>query len=334
MENKSFKDYQSKVAVTWCPGCGDYGILNAIQKSMAELGLKNEDVAVVSGIGCSSRFPYFMDTYGFHSIHGRGLTVASGVKMGNPNLSVWQITGDGDAMAIGGNHFIHSIRRNFDINVVLFNNEIYGLTKGQFSPTTKLGKKTSSSPYGTLEHPFNPGSLVLGAGGSFFARSLDTNVKLSTEILQAAHEHKGLTVTEVIQNCVIFSSEHHDIINENKTETQIVLRHGERMIYGKKKDKGLILDENLELKAVVIGENGITEEDILIHDAKRKSPFLHMKLIEMKVPELPTAFGVIRSVEAPVYEDLMMKQIEEVKKTKNYKSCVDFFHSGDTWEVK
>lgn len=336
MENtkKTFKDFKSKIDVTWCPGCGDYGILNSIQKAMAELNLNKEDVAVVSGIGCSSRFPYFMETYGFHSIHGRGLTVASGVKMANPKLSVWQITGDGDAMAIGGNHFIHSIRRNFDINVVLFNNEIYGLTKGQFSPTSEMGKITATSPYGTIETPFNPGNLVVGSGGNYFARSMDTNVKLTTEILKDAHQHHGLTVTEVIQSCVIFSRGHHDKIMENKDENTIILRHGEKMIFGKKKDKGLILDENHELKVVVIGENGITEEDLLVHDAYTTDRFLHSRLIRMKLPELPIALGVIRDVDAPVYEDELEKQITEQKAKKNYKSCIDFFKDGDTWEVK
>lgn len=331
---KTVKDFKSKVDVTWCPGCGDYGILNSIQKAMVELDLEREEVAVISGIGCSSRFPYFMETYGFHTIHGRGLTLASGVKMGNPDLSVWHITGDGDSMAIGGNHFIHSIRRNFDINVIIFNNEIYGLTKGQFSPTSKIGKRTNTSPYGSLEKPFKPGNLVLGAGGNFFARSLDTNVKLTTEILVEGHKHKGLAVTEVIQSCVIFSKEHHDLINENKSETQLVVKHGEKMLYGKKKDKGIILNKNFKLEAVVIGENGITEEDILVHDAHCESSYIHGQLIEMKLPDFPTVFGVIRDVEAPVYETQLFEQIEEVQSKKSFTSCIDLFKAGDTWEVK
>jgi 2-oxoglutarate ferredoxin oxidoreductase subunit beta len=328
------KDFKSANEVRWCPGCGDHAIMNAIQRVMAGLGYNKANYAVISGIGCSSRFPYYMNTYGFHTIHGRGAAIASGVKSANPDLQVWQITGDGDAMAIGGNHFIHTIRRNIDMNLVLFNNKIYGLTKGQYSPTTDFGAKTKTSPYGTIEEPFVPGQLVLGAKGNFYARTIDGNLKMSQEIFENAARHKGTSVVEVLQNCVIFNSGIHEEITkgEDRGDKQIYLKHGEKMIFGNNKDKGLVL-ENGKLKAVTIGKDGYTIDDVLVHDAKEESLYMHGALINMQLPEMPVAFGVIRAVEATPYDVAMEEQIAEVKKESKIKCMDDLLHSGNTWEV-
>lgn len=310
-------------------------LLMPCQKAMAELGYPKESWAVISGIGCSSRFPYYMNTFGFHTIHGRAAAIASGAKSANPNVNILQVSGDGDALAIGGNHFIHSIRRNIDITTLVFNNEIYGLTKGQYSPTTKLGTKTKTSPYGTIETPFNPGELVIGAQGKFFARSLDMNINLTAEVIEAGVRHKGTSVIEVLQNCVIFADGAHAAITdkENKEDRQLILRHGEPMIFGKNRDKGLMLT-NTGLKVVEIGKNGITEADILVHDAHSLNPSIHWMLVHMKAPEYPVALGVIRDVEGDTYNDALEAQIEEVKAKSNIRSVTDLLNSGDTWEVK
>lgn len=329
------KDFKSDQEVRWCPGCGDHAILNAIQRAMAELGYKREDYAFISGIGCSSRFPYYMNTYGFHGIHGRASAIASGTKVANPRLSVWQITGDGDAMAIGGNHFIHAIRRNIDINIVLFNNEIYGLTKGQYSPTSQKGAVTKTSPYGTVENPFHPGELVIGAQGKFFARSIDTNIQLSTEIFIEAAKSEGTSVIEVLQNCVIFNDKTHAAITDKefKEERQIILKHGEPMIFGKNRDKGLVL-EFMKLKVVKIGEKGITENDLLVHNATENNPGIHTMLANMRYPNYPVALGVIRNVSAPTYDMAVEEQIKKVKAGSPIKNMDDLLRSGNTWEVK
>ncbi len=328
------KDFKSSNEVRWCPGCGDYAIMNAVQKTMAEMGVSHEEFAVISGIGCSSRFPYYMSTYGFHSIHGRATAIASGVKVANPKLNVWVMTGDGDAMAIGGNHFIHLVRRNIDLNVVLFNNKIYGLTKGQYSPTTDRGFVTKTSPFGTIEDSFVPGQLVLGARGTFFARAVDMNVKHTQEVLKGAAEHKGTSIVEVLQNCVIFNDGIHKEIADPKfrAERQLFLEHGKPMIFGEERDKGIIWSTK-GLQVAKIGENGITEEDILVHDAKCVDPTIHMALINMSRPDFPIAVGVIRSVDAPVYDQEMKKQIETVQ-AKRKVTCMDeLLRSGNTWVV-
>lgn len=329
------KDFKSDQEVRWCPGCGDHGIINSVQKAMAELGYPRESWAIVSGIGCSSRFPYYMNTYGFHTIHGRAAAIASGLKNANRKLNVLQISGDGDALAIGGNHFIHAIRRNVDITILLFNNEIYGLTKGQYSPTTKLGTKTKTSPYGTIEHPFNPGELTIGAQGKFFARSIDTSIALTSEVMQAAVKHEGTSVVEILQNCVIFAVGVHALITDKelKDDRQIVLHHGESMIFGKNKDKGLVLSKSGELKVVEIGKEGVTEKDVLIHDAHNPNPFLHWMLVNMQAPLFPVALGVIRDVEAHTYDQALDEQIEEVKNISKIHCMDDLLNSGDTWEV-
>ncbi len=332
-------DFKSDQEVRWCPGCGDHAILNAVQRAFVDIAEKRDiphnKFAVVSGIGCSSRFIYYMRTFGFHTIHGRANAIATGVKVANPDLSVWVATGDGDAMAIGGNHFIHSIRRNVDLNVILFNNEIYGLTKGQYSPTSKLGKITKTSPYGTVESPFNPGELVIGAKGTFFARSVDADVMLTKDVMVEGGCHKGLSIVEVLTNCVIFNDKTFAEFAGTKTLRQantITLKHGEKMVYGENKEKGLVLD-GLKLKVVTIGEDGYTMDDILTHDAQQIDTTLHTMLASMKYPEYPVALGVIRSVDAPVYDAEVERQIEEVKATAKIKSMSDLLTSGETWTI-
>jgi len=328
------KDFKSDQEVRWCPGCGDHAVLNAVQKALSELGIPKEKFAFISGIGCSSRFPYYMNTYGFHGIHGRASAIATGVKIANPELSVWQITGDGDALAIGGNHFIHVVRRNLDINIILFNNEIYGLTKGQYSPTSEKGLVTKTSPFGTIEEPFSVGELVIGAKGKFFARTVDANVTLSTQIYIDAARHKGASVIEVLQNCVIFNDGIHEKVTgkEVRDDRTLILKHGEPMIFGKESDKGLIL-EGLKLKVVKIGENGITEKDILVHDTAEPNPGIQYMLANMKYPEYPVALGVIRAVPGPTYEKELENQVEQVKSRSKIKNMDDLLNSGSVWDA-
>ncbi len=336
--NYTPQDFKSDQEVRWCPGCGDHAILSAVQKALPEvskqLKYNLERYVFVSGIGCSSRFPYYVNTFGFHGIHGRASAIATGVKVANPSLSVWQVTGDGDALAIGGNHFIHAVRRNIDINILLFNNQIYGLTKGQYSPTSPLGAITKTSPFGTVEHPFRPGELVIGAQGKFFARSLDVDVKLTAEIMVEAAKHDGTSVVEILQNCVIFNDGAYDYITdrEYRDDRVIVLRHGEKMVFGKNRDKGLILS-GLSLKVVTIGQGGFTMDDILVHDAYNPNPGVHMMLANMEYPDYPVALGVIRNVKDSTYDDNVRDQVLEVMKTAKIKSVDDLLNSGDTWEV-
>jgi 2-oxoglutarate ferredoxin oxidoreductase subunit beta len=330
----TLKDFKSENEVRWCPGCGDYAIMNAVQRTMADMNVPHEKFAVISGIGCSSRFPYYMSTYGFHSIHGRAAAIASGVKSANPELSVWVITGDGDSLAIGGNHFIHTVRRNIDLNVILFNNKIYGLTKGQYSPTTDRGFVTKTSPNGTIEDSFVPGQLVLGARGTFFARAVDSNVKHNQLVFAEAAKHQGTSIVEVLQNCVIFNDGIHAQIADPKhrAERQLFLEHGKPMRFGHDNEKGLIVEKG-RLKVAVIGENGVTEDDILVHDAKEVDPYLHMQLINMSMPDFPIAMGVIRAVDAPVYDQELEKQVAEVSATRKINSVDELLKSGNTWEV-
>lgn len=330
----TIKDFKSENEVRWCAGCGDFAIMNAVQRTMAGMGVPREKFAVISGIGCSSRFPYYMSTFGFHTIHGRATAVASGVKLANPDLNVWVITGDGDGLAIGGNHFIHLVRRNIDMNVILFNNRIYGLTKGQYSPTCDRGKVTKTSPFGTVEDPFVPGQLVIGARGNFFARSIDGNLKLSQSVFESAANHKGTSVVEVLQNCVIFNHGIHAEINDpaHRADRQLILEHGKPMLFGADNNKGLVF-ENAKLKVVEIGKNGVSEDDILVHDANEIDSTLHMALINMTLPDMPVALGVIRAVPNLVYDTEMVEQINQVQKTRKI-TCVDeLLNSGNTWEV-
>ena len=337
MEEKVYKaaDFKSDQYVRWCPGCGDHAILSVLHKAMAELGIAPHNTAVISGIGCSSRLPYYMNTYGFHTIHGRAAAISTGFKVANPKIMVWQISGDGDGLAIGGNHFIHAVRRNVNINTLLLNNKIYGLTKGQYSPTSARGFVSKSSPYGTTEDPFIPAELVFGARGTFFARSIDVDMKTSQEVMVAAARHEGASVVELLQNCMIFNNGIHSFVSDRETRADrtIHLRHGEKMIFGKDNNKGIVQD-GFGLKAVTIGEDGYTMDDVLVHDAHCKSNFLHQQLAMMDGHELPLAIGVIRDVEAPVYDQEVAKQVEEVSSKKSYKTLREMILAGETWEVK
>ncbi len=339
MAKYTFKDFKSDQEIRWCPGCGDFSVLAALQRTLPvvceEKGIDKDKIVVVSGIGCSSRLPYYMDTYGFHSIHGRATAIATGIKVANPDLCVWQVSGDGDALAIGGNHFIHAIRRNIDINLMLFNNRIYGMTKGQYSPTSRLGTVTKTSPYGTVEPPFNPGSLVLGAKGTFFARSIDTELALNQEIMLAASRHHGTAVMEFLTNCMIFNNGSHAEISAKdvKADRTIVLRDGEKMIFGKDRNKGIMLD-GWKLKVVTIGEDGVTEDDILTHDSHSDNLGLQTMLAEMRWPEFPVALGVIRQVPAQTYEDEVARQVEEVSAKTRIHDMDSLLVSGSTWEQK
>lgn len=329
------EDFSSDQMVKWCPGCGDHAILHAVENVFPNLGVRKEDFVVVSGIGCSSRFPYYMNTYGFHSIHGRAAALATGVKLANPKLSVWMITGDGDSMAIGGNHFIHTIRRNIDINILLFNNKIYGLTKGQYSPTTPKGHKTKTSPQGTYERPFNPGELIIGAQGNFFARVLDTNPKGMTAVFIEAAKHKGTSLVEIMQNCVIFFNKAHELITSRETrdDNQLQVEHGKPMIFGKEKNKGIVL-KGTRLEVATIGENGVSESDILVHDQYEKDPGVHLMIARMMPPEFPVALGVIRSVAAETFDQSMMDSIAYEKEHSNIKTVDELLNSGGTWTIE
>ena len=328
-------DYKSDQPVRWCPGCGDHAILNSLHKAMAAMGVAPHRTAVISGIGCSSRLPYYMNTYGFHTIHGRAAAIATGFKVANPEMTVWQISGDGDGLAIGGNHFIHAIRRNVDINMILFNNKIYGLTKGQYSPTSARGFVSKSSPYGTTEDPFIPAELCFGARGNFFARSIDVELATSQEVLVAAARHKGTSVTEILQNCVIFNNGIHNPITDKavRAEKTIHLRHGEKMLFGKDMEKGLVQD-GFGLKAVTVGQDGYTLDDVLVHDAHTESNFLHQQLAMMDGETLPLAIGVIRDVAAPTYDEGVSQQVEEVRARKGFDSLRSMILAGETWTVE
>ena len=329
------KDFTSDQMVRWCPGCGDYAILSAMQNTLPQIPEKKEDFVFISGIGCAARFPYYMNTYGFHTIHGRAPAVATGVKLANPKLSVWQITGDGDSLAIGGNHFIHAFRRNIDINILLFNNEIYGLTKGQYSPTSRFGQVTKSTPMGGIEQPFSAGELALAAGGTFFARTIDTNPKLMTQIFLESSQHHGTSLIEILQNCVIFNDKAHAAVTEKdvKDDNQLHLEHGKPMLFGKEKEKGLRLN-GFKLEVVTIGANGIQEDDILVHDAYETDTTVHNMLIRMSPPHFPMALGIIRAVKTSTYDQLVEQQYQQSLKKASFKTVDELLRSGNIWEVK
>lgn len=328
------QDYKSGQP-RWCPGCGDHAFLASLHKAMAELGVAPHNIAVISGIGCSSRLPYYMNTYGMHTIHGRAAAISTGAKVVNPDLTIWQISGDGDGLAIGGNHFIHAVRRNIDLNMILLNNRIYGLTKGQYSPTSARGFVSKSSPYGTVEDPFRPAELCFGARGRFFARCAAVDAAGSVPVLVAAAKHKGASVVEVLQNCVIFNNGTHDAIAtaDGRKKNAIYLEHGKPMLFGENNEFGL-MQEGFGLKVVKLGENGITEKDILVHDAHCQDNTLQLKLALMEGPDFPIALGVIRDVEAPTYNDAVNEQIEEISSKKQYHSLKELLLTNDTWEVK
>jgi 2-oxoglutarate ferredoxin oxidoreductase subunit beta len=329
------KDFVSNQEVRWCPGCGDYAILNNVQKVMPELGIPREKVVFVSGIGCSSRFPYYMNTYGFHSIHGRAPAIATGIKAANPDLSVWVITGDGDALSIGGNHFMHVLRRNLDINYILFNNRIYGLTKGQYSPTSVFGQRTKSTPMGVIDYPVNPLSLAIASEATFVARSIDIDVKHLGAMVEAAAKHKGVSFIEVYQNCNIFNDGAFDYFAERsvRPDKVLYLEHGKPMIFGKDRNKGIRM-KGAHPEVVTIGENGITEADILVHDINLEDPSVAFMLARMEQPDFPQPVGIFRAVERPSYDQLMVEQIDSAIAKSGPGSLDKLIYSGDMWTVE
>jgi 2-oxoglutarate ferredoxin oxidoreductase subunit beta len=329
------KDFQTDQEVRWCPGCGDYAILSAVQAVFPELGIAREKFVVVSGIGCSSRFPYYMNTFGFHSIHGRAPAVASGVKINRPDLEVWVATGDGDGLSIGGNHMIHMLRRNVGIKVLLFNNRIYGLTKGQYSPTSELGKKAKSTPFGSTDRPFNPLSLAIGAEATFVARSVDVFQPHLKSVLKSAAAHKGSAFIEVLQNCNIFNDGAWESLTEKSVRSDhvIELEHGKPLIFGKNRDKG-IRRKGLELEVVSLG-NGASEKDLVVHDERNPNPAYAFLLSRMEMlPGFPTPIGVFRNWSEPRYEDLIADQIKQVIAKRGKGDLMKLLQAGDTWEVK
>ena len=329
------KDFQTDQEVRWCPGCGDYAILSAVQSVFPELGIPREKLVVVSGIGCSSRFPYYMNTYGFHSIHGRAPAVATGIKLARPELEVWVATGDGDALSIGGNHTIHMLRRNVGLKVLLFNNRIYGLTKGQYSPTSEQGKKAKSTPFGSVDRPFNPLSLALGAEASFVARSVDVFQPHLKATVKKAAAHKGAAFIEILQNCNIFNDGAWDSLTEKdvRDDHTVLLEHGQPLVFGRKQDKGIRM-RGLELEVVQLG-NGVGEKDLVVHDEANPNPAYAFLLSRMdEHPGFPSPLGVLRSVDAPRYEDEANRQIAAVVAKRGKGDLASLLRAGDTWEVK
>ena len=330
------RDFESDQDKRWCPGCGDYSILKQTQKILPDLGIPREQLVFVSGIGCSSRFPYYMNTYGFHSIHGRAPTIASGLKATNPDLSVWVITGDGDSLSIGGNHFIHLLRRNFDINVLLFNNQIYGLTKGQYSPTSEVGKITKSTPAGSIDNPFNPISIALAAGATFVARSLDRDTKHLPAMMKAAFEHKGTSFVEIYQNCNIFNDGAFFTYTEKATKADnvVLLEHGEPLIFGANLDKGIILNGFQPEVISLNSDSTYTTDDLITHDQFTEDPTLAHFLSRMtENEELPLPIGIFRSIQRPCYEDALAQQIDTKKKKEGEGDLESLLNAGDTWVV-
>ncbi|HEY7158452.1 MAG TPA: 2-oxoacid:ferredoxin oxidoreductase subunit beta [Gemmataceae bacterium] len=328
------KDLASDQEVRWCPGCGDYSILAQMKKALAPLGIPREKFVFISGIGCASRFPYYMNTYGFHTIHGRAPTLATGLKLARPDLSVWVITGDGDGLSIGGNHLIHAIRRNMDLKIVLFNNEIYGLTKGQYSPTSRIGTRTKSSPLGSIDTPLRPLSLALGADATFVARTLDVDIHHLTETLKRAAAHKGTAFVEVYQNCKIFNDGVFDYATDKsvKADNVLYLQHGRPLLFGKDQNKGIRL-HGLNPEVVELG-NGIAKDDLLVHDEKADEPSLAYLLSRMIYPDFPECIGVFRCVERPTYEAVLNKQIDDAIVMRGAGKLDELFASDETWVVE
>ncbi len=327
------KDFASDEDPRWCPGCGDYSILAQVKKVLAAIGAKRESTVFVSGIGCSSRFPYYLDTYGFHGIHGRALGIATGIKLSRPELSVWVATGDGDALSIGGNHLLHTIRRNPNINILLFNNRIYGLTKGQYSPTSPFGKKTKSTPMGSVDFPLYPLSVAIGAEATFVARAIDVNVKHLEHVLERAARHEGTSFVEIYQNCNIFNDLAFEYATgkDTKDDTTLFLEHNRPLVFGKDRNKGIRLN-GMDPEIVELG-NGTTEDDLLFHDEKQAEPSLAYLLSRMRYPDFPEPMGVLRCVERPTYEDLVMGQLNEARRAHPGR-LEELFDEGDTWVVE
>ncbi|HYV85523.1 MAG TPA: 2-oxoacid:ferredoxin oxidoreductase subunit beta [Patescibacteria group bacterium] len=327
-------DFTSDQTVRWCPGCGDYSILAQTQKLMPALDIPRENVVFVSGIGCSSRFPYYMNTYGFHTIHGRAPTIATGLKIARPELSIWVATGDGDGLSIGGNHLMHCMRRNLDLKILLFNNRIYGLTKGQYSPTSEFGKKTKSSPFGTAEQPINPLEIAIASECTFVARSLDIDSQHLTATLERAARHKGTAFIEIYQNCNIFNDGTFDdfAAREVRAERMLMLEHGKPLLFGKNRDRGIRLN-GLEPEVVTLGQNGITERDILVHDEKARQPTLAYLLARMTYPGFPVPVGVFYSASRPTLEGVLETQATQATAALGAGSLERLLKSGASWTV-
>ena len=326
-------DFKTDQEVRWCPGCGDYSILAQMKKALASLGTPREKIAFVSGIGCSSRFPYYMNTYGFHTIHGRAPTFATGLRLANPDLQIWMVTGDGDGLSIGGNHLLHVIRRNIDIKILLFNNEIYGLTKGQYSPTSRMGTKTKTSPTGSMEQPSRPLTVALAAEGTFIARTVDVDVQHLTMVLQRAAAHKGTAFVEIYQNCKIFNDGVFDYATDKsvKADNILYLEHGKPMIFGKNRDKGIRLN-GLRPEVVLVGKDcGV--DDLLMHDESCADPTLAFLLSRMTGPDFPEPVGVIRNVRKPCYEELLAAETQAQIAKKGKGTTADLFKAEDIWTV-
>lgn len=334
VEQLTAKDFASDQDVRWCPGCGDYAILAQVKKILPELNIPREKIVFVSGIGCSSRFPYYVETYGFHSIHGRALAIATGVKAARPDLNVWVVTGDGDGLSIGGNHLLHAIRRNVDINVLLFNNRIYGLTKGQYSPTSEVGKKTKSTPSGSIDFPLHPLSVAIGAEATFVARAHDVNIKHLGEVLKRAAAHKGTSFVEIYQNCNIFNDKAFEYTTgkDTKADATLVLEHGKPLIFGAERNKGIRLN-GLNPEVVTLGD-GITEDDLLFHDEKAPEPTLAYMLSRLYHPHYPEPIGVFRAVERDTYESMLDAQVADAKAKKGDGDIEALFAKGDVWTVE
>jgi 2-oxoglutarate ferredoxin oxidoreductase subunit beta len=326
------KDFTSDQEVRWCPGCGDYAILAAMQRTLPELGATRNNTVFVSGIGCSSRFPYYMNTYGFHTIHGRAPAFATGVKLANPKLDVWLITGDGDGLSIGGNHLLHALRRNVNLQIMLFNNRIYGLTKGQYSPTSLVGLRTPSSPMGSLDLPVNPALFALGANARFVARGIDTSIKALGGLFKEAHAHKGTAFLEILQNCPVFNDGEWANVTgrEVASDMQLWVEHGKPLLFGKEKNKGLKVTEGA-VEIVTVGENGITESDVTVHDKNNRT--LAFLLAQMLPPNFPMAFGVLYEDEAEAYDQAVQAQIDLANKTKGEGDVNALLRTGHTWKV-
>lgn len=328
------KDFESDQDVRWCPGCGDYAILANVQKMMPELGIQPENIVWVSGIGCASRFPYYMKTYGFHTIHGRAPAFAMGIKLANPKLSVWLVSGDGDGLSIGGNHTMHAIRRNVDIKVLLFNNRIYGLTKGQYSPTSAVGMVTKSTPAGSPDQPVDPAAFAIGCSGTFVARSIDTDAKHLNEVLLRAAKHVGTAFVELYQNCIVFNDATFDdfAAKQNRDDHTIRVEHGKPLLFGAQKNKGLSIDSRtLTLKVVTLGEDGMTDKDVLIHDETNTT--LAYMLARMPFPEFPVAVGVLHAVNRPTYDGAVHEQIEAARAKQAPPDLEKLLRAGNTWQV-
>lgn len=329
------KDFATDQEVRWCPGCGDYAILKCMQRTLPELDVRPENTVFVSGIGCSSRFPYYMATYGFHTIHGRAPAVATGVKLANPELDVWVITGDGDGLSIGGNHLLHALRRNVDLKILLFNNEIYGLTKGQYSPTSQVGTRSPSTPLGSLDRPLSPCQFAMGSGASFVARTIDTDQKHMPHVFKRAHAYKGAAFVEIFQNCIVYNDDVFGEFTEKKSaaDRQIHAVHGEPLIFGKEKNKGLRLNAAaLKLEVVTIGEDGVSEADILVHD-ETNATLAHL-LIQLQLPDFPMVLGVLYAQDAPTLEVNIHNQLEAAQDKKSKPDLNAIMRHGRTWEVE